>query len=439
MALLEPVAPDLLAQVDQFIRPPLMAIGGKRNRRLAREYVYGLLGPGERKTAAPIAQRLSGTDQTPAYERRLRGVLCDEQWSHAGLMSAGASRLVEQTGGWQARTLDDTALLKKGTHSVGVANQYAGCLDALASCQVLVTIGLASEQVSSPVAARLFLPPGWDQDETRRAACHVPAHVRYQPKWQIALSLLERMDRDGLPDLPVLGDALYGVVTEFRVTMQQRGRLYVVGAPLDTKVWRPGTILAIPSTPGGRRRPYSRLRPLAGQVPIDIKTLAKELAAQAWHRVCWRYGSRGPQGGRFAALRVRPSFGFNGISVAPQDLLEPEWLLLHWPQGEPEPTKAWLSNFPESTALETLVGYARLRWRIERDYQEGKGLVGLDHYEGRTWHGLHHHAALVVLSQQFLALQRYRALASAPEAQPGQAQPVGSVQEGGAREAPFPP
>ena len=440
MEWLDLVPHDLMGRVDEFVRPVLMAIGGQRVRRLAQQYVYGLLGPGERKTAAPIAQRLAGAKEAPAFERRLRGMLCDEKWSHQGLMSAGASRLVEQTGGWQARTLDDTALLKQGRHSVGVANQYAGCIDGLANCQVLVTMGVASEQVSAPCAARLFLPKSWEDDTQRRNECHVPEHVRHQPKWQIALSMVRRMDLDDLPRLPLLADSGYGVVTEFRVSLQQMGHPYVVGMPLDTKVWRPGVVLAVPAPPG-KGKPPTRLRPQGGEVPIDIKTLAKELPAAAWHRVCWRHGSRGPQWGRFAALVVRPSHGFKGTSVAPQDLLEPEWLLVHWPDQEPEPTKAWMSNFPQDTPLVTLTAYARLRWRIERDYQEGKGLVGLDHYEGRTWHGLHHHVALVFLAQQYLALQRWQALdcARRAPAEPGWTPETPCAGPVGASQAPFPP
>jgi len=148
-----------------------------------------------------------------------------------------------------------------------------------------------------------------------------------------------------------------------------------------------------------------------GQKPLLLKELAASLPVDAWQIVTWRHGSRGLQIGRFAAVRVRVSHGWNGTSVDVEDLLAEEWLLIHWPDDEAEPTKAWVSNLPDDVPLISLVAYARLRWRIERDYQEGKGLLGLDHYEGRTWHGLHHHVALIAIAHQFLALERLRAMA----------------------------
>ena len=411
MTPLPPLAPELLARLDDFIMPLLCGLSSRRDRRVAHDYVHGLLGPGERKTVAPIAQRARGVESAPATEAWMRAMLNDSQWSHSAMISEGMIRLWERSEGWAAITLDDTALLKKGTHSVGVHNQYAGCIGGLANCQVLVTLGLAQEHASSPCAAQLFLPEAWDQDQARREECHVPANVHYQPKWQIALGLLRRLSDDGVPKLPVLADSLYGDVTELRTTLQRRDWPYVVGVSNATKVWPLDTCFAVPPSPRGGGRPTRRLRPTQGQKPLLLKELAASLPVDAWQIVTWRHGSRGLQIGRFAAVRVRVSHGWNGTSVDVEDLLAEEWLLIHWPDDEAEPTKAWVSNLPDDVPLISLVAYARLRWRIERDYQEGKGLLGLDHYEGRTWHGLHHHVALIAIAHQFLALERLRAMA----------------------------
>lgn len=404
----------VLERLAAFIRPVLRRVGCRRTRRLARQYLTGLLGPGERKTAAPITQRLLGASSAPTAERRMREMLSDGDWSHSAMMWEGTARLLDMTDGWQAYTLDDTSLLKQGEHSVGVANQYAGCVGGLANCQALVTAGVANEFVSSLIAAQLFLPESWCKPEAmeKRARAHVPPGVQHRKKWEIGLGLACRAAREGLPRLPWLCDAGYGCCTEFRVGMTEAGESYVAGVPLELSVWEPGTTFspierASPSHPG---RPAHRLRADQGRKPQTITALAKQLPPDAWEQVCWRHGSRGPQIGRFAAVRVRPARGYHNGGVRPDALLADEWLLIHWPMDAPAPTKAWLANLPVETPRTHLVGLARLRWRIERDHEEGKGLVGLDHYEGRTWAGLHHHVALVILAQQFLALERWTAL-----------------------------
>lgn len=405
MTPLPPLDPGLLDRLHAFVRPLLTVLEGQRSRRLASEYLQGLLGPGERKTVAPIVQRVRGAASAPAQEAKMRAMLNDASWSHRLLMSESTRRLLRAVPAWDALTLDDTALLKQGSHSVGVANQYAGCVGGLANSQVLVTVGLASEHRSAPLAARLFLPHAWSDDAARREECHVPASIRHQPKWQLGLALLDDAREDGVPAHPVLADSAYGDVTDFRTGLQRRGWRYVVACSTATKVWPPGTAFAIPDVKATGRHAH-RLRPTRGERPLHLHALAASLPAEAWQTVCWREGSRGPQSGRFAAVRLRVSHGWDGTATPVDHLLEEEWLVMHWPEGEAAPTKAWLSNLPADTPLVRLIGYARLRWRIERDYQEGKGLLGLDHYEGRTWAGLHHHVALVVVAHQFLTVER---------------------------------
>jgi SRSO17 transposase len=408
--------PELLTRLDAFVRPALRVIERTQPRRLAGVYVRGLLGPAPRKNVEQIARQARGVASAPAFERDVREMLSEEDWRHGAMMWEGAARLLDRTAGWQGYTLDDTALLKQGEHSVGVANQYAGCVGGLANCQVLVTLGLAQEHASTPLAHELFLPAAWDRDDARRADCHVPRTVRHRPKWQLAIEHLEQAEWMGLPRLPVLADSGYGENAEFRRWLDAHGWSYVVGVSVRTAAWPAGLTFRPRSSPPSRGRQAFRLEPERPCNPQLLSAFAANLPAQAWQSVCWRDGSRGAQRGRFAALRVRPSRGWNTGGIRSEDLQEECWLLVHWPAGEKAPTKLWLSNLPASTPLETLIGLTRLRWRIERDYREGKGLAGLDHCEGRTWPGLHHHAALVTLAQQFLAVERLAALGDAERA-----------------------
>lgn len=445
MEALPPLEPDLLARLDNFLRPALHAIERAHERRLADVYVRGLLGPAPRKNVEQIARQARGVAATPAFERDLRAMLSDGEWRHHALMWQGAARLLDLTDGWQAYTLDDTALLKQGEHSVGVANQYAGCVGGLANCQVLVTLGLAQEHVSTPLAHTLFLPAAWDRDEARRAACHVPSAVRHRPKWQLAIEHLANVESWGLPRLPVLVDSAYGDVAEFRDWLDAREWPYVVGVSVKTAVWPAELTFRPRPSPPSRGRPAFRLEPERPCKPQSLRAFAASLAADVWQSVCWRDGSRGLQRGRFAAVRVRPARGWNVVGIRAEDLRAACWLLLHWPEGEKAPTKMWFSNLPVDTPVATLIAWARLRWRIERDYREGKGLAGLDHYEGRTWPGLHHHAALVALAQQFLAVERLGALrnATAPPSLPTPPSPAPSAPRSVATPSPlaaaFPP
>ena len=403
---------EILTRLAKFISPLLGTIERRYHRDLALDYVKGLLGPGERKTVEPIVRRMRG-GVAPARERDTREML-NEDWSHASFMWQGVERLLEQTDGWRAWTVDDTSLIKQGEHSVGVANQYAGCVGGLANCQVLVTLGIAQDHVSSPCEARLFLPEKWAGDTKRRNECHVPSKVGHVPKWKLALKMIEQIELRGLPRLPVLADSAYGGCTDFRRALDERGLLYVVGVGSSFTFVRAGvTFTPPPSGAGKTGRPRSRLVADGHLDIMDVEACARTLGQDAFRDVVWRIGSKGEQRGRFAAIRVRPAGGIKGERVRPQDLQPEQWLLMHWPSGEPNPTKTWLSNLPQDTSLEELIALARLRWRVERDYREGKGLLGLDHFEGRTWSGLHHHAALVVVAQLFLATERWRAIKDA--------------------------
>jgi SRSO17 transposase len=239
----------------------------------------------------------------------------------------------------------------------------------------------------------------------------VPASVEHRTKPAIGLDIVHDIATWGLPKLPWLADSAYGDNTAFRHAMNEAGHTYVAGASLGLSVWPVGTRFSPQARAVSAGRPPTRLV-ADGARPVTIAALAASLPAAAWSNVLWRHGSRGPQRGRFAAVRLRPARGIRRSNshgtIHPEDLQPEQWLLVHWPEREAKPTKAWLSNLPDDTDIVTLISLARLRWRIERDHEESKGLLGLDHYEGRTWPGLHHHLALVLVAQQFLALERLR-------------------------------
>jgi SRSO17 transposase len=300
--------------------------------------------------------------------------------------------------------VDDTAFPKKGQHSVGVARQYCGVLGKQENCQVAVSVSVANDAVSLPVAYQLYLPESWARDRRRRRAVGVPDAVPFQPKWQIALGQIRNLQGEALPAAPVVADAGYGDTTEFRDALTTAAIPYAVGVKGDTTVWRPGAAPWPPKRGGGRGRPPTRVRRTATHRPVKIKTLASELPPVAWRRVTWREGTRGAMRSRFARVRVRPAHRDENRSAPRPE----EWLLIEWPAGEPEPTKYWLSTLPETTPIPDLVHLAKLRWRIERDYQELKDELGLDHFEGRGWRGFHHHGALCIAAYAFLAAERAR-------------------------------
>src|SRR5262249_45200738 len=276
--------------------------------------------------------------------------------------------------------------------------------------------------VSTLIAAQVFLPQSWCTPAAaeRRARCRVPASVKHRTKAEIGLDIIRDVAHWGLPKLPWLADSAYGDNTAFRQALEEAGETYVVGGSLGLSVWPLGARFSPQDRATGAGRPPVRLVADDGARPVNVAALARSLPSAAWNNVLWRHGSRGPQRGRFAAVRVRPARGIrrsnsNG-TIHPEDLQSEQWLLIHWPGDEPSPTKAWLSNLPADTDIVTLIALARLRWRIERDHEESKGVLGFDHYEGRTWPGIHHHLALVVIAEQFLAQKRLREAHAAPAA-----------------------
>jgi SRSO17 transposase len=371
-----------------------------------RGYLIGLCLPGERKSVEPMAARVDPR-HVRARHQSLHHFVANAPWDDEAVLRVARDYVLEQmerhgaVAGW---IVDDTGIPKKGKHSVGVVRQYCGVLGKQDNCQVAVTVTLANEAVSVPASYRLYLPEVWANDRRRRKEAVVPEQVTFKTKWQIALDQIARLCDEGLPLAPVVADAGFGVVTAFRDALTAQGLPYVVGISGETTVWRPGTEPQRPRAYRGMGRPPTRIRRTKSRRPVSIRALAEALPTSAWQTVTWRQGTRGLMRSRFAFLRVRPAHRDEERDRA----REVEWLIIEWPRGEAAPTKAWLSTLPADTPREQLIRLAKLRWRIERDYEELKQEIGLDHFEGRGWRGFHHHGVLCVAAYAFLAAERAR-------------------------------
>lgn len=362
-----------------------------------RSYCTGLLLPGARKSVEPMAARLR-PDRTSAAHQSLLHFVGQSPWDEKALLASVRDFVLPvMTEGQavEAWIVDDTGFPKKGRHSVGVGHQYCGQRGKQENCQVSVSLSVATSQASLPVAWRLYLPRAWAEDAARRGKAKVPASIAFQSKPEIALEQITAVRDEGVEPGVVLADAGYGHSGPFRDGLAALGLDYIVGVQGDATVWPEG------QAPAARRKPGRPPKGAEqGALPRQISALAKGLPGAAWRSVSWREGSAATLGSRFAALRVRP-VARRGDPPRPA-----HWLLVEWPAGEAEPTKYWLSNLPAGTAIKRLVYLAKLRWRIERDYQELKGELGLGHYEGRGWPGFHHHAALCIAAYGFLVAEK---------------------------------
>ena len=369
-----------------------------------RSYCTGLLLPGDRKSVEPMAARVE-PGRVRAAHQSLHHFVANAGWPDEAVLAAVRAQVlpvIEQKGLIRAWIVDDTGVPKKGTHSVGVARQYCGQLGKQDNCQVAVTLSVANDHASLPLAHRLYLPKPWADDPERRVRAGVPEEIPFQTKPEIALDQIRAAVEAGVPPATVLADAGYGVDTDFRDSLTSLGLLYVVGIQSSTSLWPPGAAPLPPKPWSGRGRRPALLRRDDEHQPVSAKDLAFSLSWRAWRRVTWREGSSHALASRFAAVRVRP---------AHRDYQRPtprreEWCLIEWPEGETEPTKYWLSTLSARVTRRVLVDTAKLRWRIERDYQNLKQELGLGQYEGRGWRGFHHHATLCIAAYGFLILEQ---------------------------------
>jgi SRSO17 transposase len=370
-----------------------------------KSYCKGLLLPGERKSVEPMAARLA-PDNVRQTHQSLHHLVADAPWSDEALLEQVRQSVLpamKRNGPVIAWIADDTGFPKKGTHSVGVTHQYCGQLGKQENCRVAVSLSIATEHASLPIAWRLYLPEEWAEDRERREKTGVPQEISFQTKPKIALEQIRKAVREGVPMAPVLADAAYGDDTKFREGLSDLKLRYTVGVRGPTTVWPPGKA-PLPAKPVKIGRPAKYLRRNKNHQPVSVKQLAESLPPQEWKPVTWREGIKKKLRSRFAATRVRPAHrDFERSEPYPE-----QWLLIEWPKGESEPTKYWFSTEPTDISRRELVKLAKHRWIIERDYQELKQELGLGHYEGRGWRGFHHHATLCIAAYGFLVAERSR-------------------------------
>ncbi len=394
---------DADERFDRFLDHVAEGLGHSDRNAGLRGYCTGLMLPLSRKSVEPMAARVDPMHAS-ARHQALHHFVAQAEWSDDEMLQRVCQWVVPKMdftrGGWWI--IDDTGFPKKGRHSVGVARQYCGMLGKQDNCQAAVSVTLACDQGSLPVAWRLYLPEEWAVDPVRRRKAGVPDEVEFATKTQIALQQLRKLLAEGAPHHCVLADAGYGVDTAFRQALTDMGLEYVVGVTSAVVVWPPGVEPLPPLPYSGHGRPPVMPRRTAKRKPMSVKALAMSLPSAAFQVISWREGSNDKLSGRFAAVRVRHAGGNSGRAR-----LRPEqWLLIEWPADQEEPTKYCLSTLPETTPLNELVAAAHQRWRIERDYQDLKQDFGLGHYEGRGWRGFHHHASLCIAAYGFLMAER---------------------------------
>jgi SRSO17 transposase len=386
-------------ELHEYLREMLDGLGRRERVEALSWYVTGLLLDGERKSIEPMAARLVDQEsEISAMRQRLQEGVTISAWADEDVFSRVALKADSELPGVEALIIDDTGFPKKGRHSVGVQRQYSGTLGRQDNCQVATSLHLGGEQGSVCIALRLYLPEQWCTDVERRRKAKVPEDVGFATKLEIALAQIDDALRWGVRKHVVLADAGYGDSTEFREQLAGRGLTYVVGVNGEPSMWGPRSSPAIPKRAAKPGHPFTNYVDRKNP-PLKIRALCRTLTPQ---QVSWRQGSVGWQRSRFAAIRVRSAHGHTKGAAPGFE----QWLLCEWRNDDAEPTKFWLSNLPPRTSLQTLVRFAKLRWRVERDYQELKQEIGLDHFEGRTWRGFHHHATLCAVAHGFLALRR---------------------------------
>jgi len=365
----------LLTRLGQFLDRFAGCFGRQAQREGASRYIQGLLNDSERKSMQPMEARLPESD--PASYQRLQHFITHSPWPTTKVWARLRAELPIRTG---LLLVDETSFPKHGDQSVAVARQYCGALGKIANCQVAVSTGLLTEQQVWPTTMELYLPEEWAADADRRARAEIPRRLTFRPKWRIALTHVRQVRAAGLQLTGVLADAAYGNVHAFRTALDRMGLRYAVGVALRLTV----------QVTGARRRQA-------------IGRLLTRMPRRAWCRVTWAQGTKGPLVARFAAVRVRPT---------PRG---PEcWLLAERPLTGRGARKAYLLNLPASASLQALVRLARGRWPIEQHYRVFKGDLGLDHFEGRSYHSWNNNAVIAALTCTFLQGERRRGTTPLP-------------------------
>ena len=395
----------MMKRFDAYLSRLCEVLGHADREGPMREYCAGLMLPLKRKSVEPIAAQV-GPRAVSAKHQSLLHFVGNAAWSDEAMLRSVhdyvMQRMPEDGRKGFVLVVDDTGHPKQGRNSVGVARQYCGLLGKTDNCQVAVSVSKANALMSVPLTYGLYLPQEWVKDAARRKAAKVPQDVGFATKPQMALKQLAWVCAQGMAAgvQAVLADSAYGSEYAFRQGIAALGLRYAVEVKHTSKAWGPGQGPLPPVRWRGKGRVPTRWRNNPAQPAQSLKHLALGLPATAWRVVRWREGTNEALQSRFARVRVTVAHD------ADRHPPEQEWLLIEWPEGEKAPIKYWLSNLPKSISMTPLIDTVKMRWRIERDYQELKQEFGLSHYEGRGWRGFHHHATLTIAAYAFLVAER---------------------------------
>jgi SRSO17 transposase len=389
------------SRLQAFLADKVALLGRAERRQWAEVYVRGLLMEGQRKSIEPIASRIGEPDA-----QGLQQFVNQSPWAWEPLQEALALQMMDRLLPEAVLIIDETSFPKQGAHSVGVARQYCGALGKTANCQVAVSVHLGTDSGCVPLSWELYLPAEWIDDAERRKEVGIPDEILYRSKNELALQTLDRILTWGVGRRVVLADSGYGNSFEFREALCQRRLPYCVQVEPTTKAWTHNPDQGPPPRTRGPGRPRKRVPIEELPVPLELVEIARSLSAGSWQTVRWRAGSRGALSSRFARCAVWIAHRWTEHRRLPDHAID---LLIEWPAEAAGPTKFWLAELPgQKVGLRRLVRLAKGRWRIELDYRELKDEVGLDHFEGRSWRGWHHHVTLVSLAYAFLALETLR-------------------------------
>jgi SRSO17 transposase len=372
-------------RLPQFLSPLLQDLGRSERRVGATLYVEGLLMPGQRKSIGPMAERL-GVDS-----QKLQHFITDSPWEEAAIWKALRPLAVDSVEPLEAWIVDETGWLKQGAHSVGVAHQYCGAVGKSANCQVNVQVAITDGLVAVPVGARLYLPESWTKDPARCREAGVPEEVEFETKPQIALSLIKDLLAEGVVRAPVLGDNAYGINGEFRDGLRALGLEFFL--QID-----PGQLLGWAQPVGlEKKRTRWHVAPKVPAAPTLLKLWATQPAVK-WRACSWKAAEGQTRHTRLGWMRVY----LPGVLDRGAQTLEEVWLVVDWPEGAPEAYHYYLAHLHREPTVARCLRLSRSRWNIEQYFQRAKDDLGLDHFEGRSWRGFHHHLVMAVLAYLFV-------------------------------------
>jgi SRSO17 transposase len=383
---------DAKVRLGEYFQRIGEKLGNDSRRESFAIYAMGIFGDGERKSVEPIAARACADPQAAdAAHQSLLHFVSNSRWSDREVRKVASTYAVDAISAHspvEAWIVDDTGMLKQGKHSVGVQRQYTGSAGKVTNCQIAVSLSVATRDDHAPIDFELYMPRSWIDDRKRRKAARVPESLDFRTKPQLAVDMIRRAVKDKVPRGVVLADAAYGSSSEFRDDLRKLGLHYAVGVDPKTNVR-----LVDPTSK-------------QSEGPAAVREIATALEDIGEFRRCtWRRGTKADLTARFAARRVVPAFDKTG---KPADEREEVWLLIEWRDGEAEPSNYFLSSLPKRMTKKQMVRIVMQRWRTERVYEDLKGELGFDHFEGRSFPGWHHHVSVVMCCYAFVVAERAR-------------------------------